>query len=393
MPRRAAWGLIVIAFVISESQAGEWTGPDVLNANFSNWSVSGTSSIYQSQVSGGNLRMGLLPRPYWVINQSLDRTMTASRSVSVTPGKRYRYEVRGREQRSVVAGSVNVEWWADISGGPSSSHYSSTSYQSTSMLHVPGGSSMTVRTRARVTASPVAELYHDYAEYDWATLRQVVYDPQLNIAEDSVRINSDAPGGSTAEVSLGLHSLSFADDPTAWDIDWGDGSIEPDPTLNASHAHEYTIPSGTSAVWTASFSGNNEAGSDSDTATIKLLSQPDIALSVNGSPVLDGGVVEIDIVNNSILDLSLLDSLGFIETTSFFVPDRLDWIGTDLTLMTSIFDESDIGELFPLTATISNTGLGINADALTINLSIVPEPSTAVLLSMASLVVLYRRQQ
>ena len=252
---------------------------------------------------------------------------------------------------------------------------------------------MTVRTRARITASPVAELYHDYAEYDWATLRQVVYDPQLDIAEDTIRINSDAPGGLTAEVSLGLHSLSFADDPTAWSIDWGDGSIEPDPTLNASHAHEYTIPSGTSAVWTASFSGSNEAGSDLDTAMVELLSRPDIALSVNGLPVLDGGVVEFDVVNDPVLDLSLLDSLGFLEATSFFVPERLDWNGTSLTLMTSIFDESDIGGLFPLTATISNTGLGINADALTINLSIVPEPSTAVLLSMAAFVVLHRRQK
>ncbi len=393
MRQRTTCGLIMLAFVAADARAGEWVGSDMLNSDFSNWSVSGTSSIYQSQVSGGNLRMGLLPRPYWVINQSLDHTMTASRSVSVTPGKRYRYEVRGREQRSVVAGSVNVEWWADISGGPSSSHYSSTSYQTTSMLHVPGGSSMTVRTRARITASPVAELYHDYAEYDWATLRQVVYDPQLDIAEDTIRINSDAPGGLTAEVSLGLHSLSFADDPTAWSIDWGDGSIEPDPTLNASHAHEYTIPSGTSAVWTASFSGSNEAGSDLDTAMVELLSRPDIALSVNGLPVLDGGVVEFDVVNDPVLDLSLLDSLGFLEATSFFVPERLDWNGTSLTLMTSIFDESDIGGLFPLTATISNTGLGINADALTINLSIVPEPSTAVLLSMAAFVVLHRRQK
>jgi len=382
--------MTTIAVLCGPAWAGEWLGPDILNADFTNWSISGTSSIYQSQVAGGNLRMGLLPKPYWVINQTLDHTMTGSRSVSVTPGKRYRYDITGREQRSVVTGSVNVDWWGEISGGPSTARYSSTSYQTASVTYVPGGGSMTVRAGARITASPVAELYHDYAEYDSATLRQVVYDPQLDIAETSLRVNSDAPGGSTASIALGLNSLSFADDPDAWSMDWGDGHVDSNPTLNAPAAHSYAIPSGNTATWTAIFQGSNGAGGDSDTAMIEVLRQPDIALVVNGLSVVDGGTVAVDIIHNPILDLSLLDSLGYIEATGFSIPGRLSQVGSGLTLSTNMFDQSDIGQVFPLTAMISNTGAGSNADQITVNLFIVPEPVTLSLFAFGGFVLLRR---
>lgn len=383
--------VMMVVMLSGQALAGEWIGSDILNTDFSNWSISGTSSIYQSQVASGNLRMGLLPKPYWVINQTLDHTMTGSRSVSVTPGKRYRYEVKGREQRSVVTGFVNVDWWGDISGGPSTARYSSTSYQTASVTYVPGGGSMTVRVGARITASPVAELYHDYAEYDWATLRQVVYDPQLDIAETSIRVNSDTPGGSTASVALGLNSLSFADAPDAWSVDWGDGQVDQNPTLNAYAAHSYMIPSGNLATWTAMFQGSNGAGSDFDVATIEVLRQPDIALTVNGESVLDGGSLTLNILRDSVLDLSLLDSLGYIESANLLIPERLNWSGSDLTLSASIFDQSDIGQVFPLTAMISNTGAGTNADLMTVNLSIIPEPATLTLLALGGLIMMRRQ--
>lgn len=382
--------LFLIAGLGATAATAEWVGPDILNNNFSNWSVSGTSSILEKRVQSGNLHMGLLPRPYWVINTSLDHTMTASRSATVDAGKRYRYSLRGREVRSVVSGNVNVEWWSEIGGGPSSSHSSSTSYVTRSLDYIPGGSSMTLRAKARITASS-AELYHDYAEYDWATLQQVVYDPQLDIAEDAIRINTDTPGGDTADVGLTPNSLSYADDPTAWMVDWGDGVVDPDLPLNQTHSHVYTLSGGDSQSWTATFSGDNQAGSDSDTALVEILRQPDIALSVDGTSVLDGDTIELDILSDPVLDLSLLDSLGFIEEASIFIPGRLDYVGTELTFSDTLFDESDLGLTFPLTATISNTGVGVNSDTLSVNLMIVPEPAAAALILTGALLTFRRR--
>ena len=393
MPYFRVEGLIALFMIAgfgTKAATAEWVGPDILSNNFSNWSVSGTSSIFEKRVQSGNLHMGLLPRPYWVINMSLDHTMTASRSVGVDPGKRYRYSVRGREVRSVVAGSVNVEWWSEIGGGPSSSHSSSTSYVTRSLDYIPGGSSMTLRAKARITASPGAELYHDYAEYDWATLQQVVYDPQLDIAEGAIRVNTDTPGGDIATVGLTLNSLSYADDPTAWTMDWGDGVAEPDLPFNQWHSHVYTLPGGDSQSWTATFSGSNQAGSDADTALVEILRQPDIALSVDGTSVLDGDTIELDILSDPVLDVSLLDSLGFIEEAHIYIPDRLDYIGTELTFSETLFDEADLGLTFPLTASIGNTGAGVNSDTLSVNLAIVPEPAAG-LLMLATCVVPWRR--
>ena len=124
-----------------------------------------------------------------------------------------------------------------------------------------------------------------------------------------------------------------------------------------------------------------------------MLSQPDIALSVNGQSVFDGETIEIDIINYPVLDLSLLESLGYIEATSFFIPGRLDWSDSNLVLGTSIFDEFDIGQVFSLEASISNTGFGINSDYLAVNLSVIPEPSTAMLLGVSGCFVCRRRRR
>ena len=82
------------------------------------------------------------------------------------------------------------------------------------------------------------------------------------------------------------------------------------------------------------------------------------------------------------LSLSLLQSAGFIEQASFSIPGRLDVTGADLTYSGEAFSLADIGQMFSLTAAISNSGLGTNFDTMTLNLMVVPEPATISLIML-----------
>jgi hypothetical protein len=93
-----------------------------------------------------------------------------------------------------------------------------------------------------------------------------------------------------------------------------------------------------------------------------------------------------------VLDLSLLGSLGFIEQAAFSAPGRLDISGPDLAFSGTVFTQDDIGQTFSLTALVSNTGLGVNSDAITVNLAITPEPTSVLLLAVGGLAGTWRRR-
>ena len=82
--------------------------------------------------------------------------------------------------------------------------------------------------------------------------------------------------------------------------------------------------------------------------------------------------------------LSLADSQGYIESATFWISGKLDRRGHDLRYAVVLLGESDIGETFPLTVTVSNTGMGVNSDSMTVNLSVVPEPASLGLLGLAA---------
>jgi hypothetical protein len=172
-------------------------------------------------------------------------------------------------------------------------------------------------------------------------------------------------------------------------MNWGDGVIESNPTFN-SHSHTYSIASGNSQTWTSTFSGTNQAGTVFDIDTVTILRQPDIALLVNDMFVIDGQTVVLDILDDPTLDLSLLNSEGYLEGASFQIDGKLNQTGSDLVSFLysgNLFDESDIGLTYSLTAGVYNTGLGVNSDSLNVNLSVVPEPATLLLLGLGAVMV------
>jgi hypothetical protein len=246
----------------------------------------------------------------------------------------------------------------------------SSSWVSRSLITIADTGTLTLGAKGRVWANAPAEVNYIYTEHGSATVRQLVYPPQLEIAPAQVRVNTESPDGGTANVSLTLSSLSYAADPTAWTMDWGDGTIEPGVALSQTHAHGYALIGGNSQTWTAVLSGDNQAGSAADSAVITILCQPDIALTVNGPAAPNGATLDIDILHDPVLSLSLADSLGYIEQAHFLIPGRLDVLGPDLSYAGTLFGPEDIGYVFPLTATISNTGSGVNFDTLSVNLAI-----------------------
>jgi uncharacterized cupredoxin-like copper-binding protein len=214
-----------------------------------------------------------------------------------------------------------------------------------------------------------------------------VYAPSLSIGSGPIRINTDAPVGSTASVSTYLDS-AFADDPTTCSVNWGDGSISNNPTLRSNTTHVFSITSGLSQAWTATFSGSNQAGATQATQSITVLMRPRISLSVEGIEAIAGNTIQVEA--GEPLDLSLLNSEGYIENASFAVPGRIDESGTSMTCSDLTFDNSDIGQTFTLTANVSNTGDGNNSDSVTVNLTVVPEPATLSLLILGGLALLRR---
>jgi hypothetical protein len=132
----------------------------------------------------------------------------------------------------------------------------------------------------------------------------------------------------------------------------------------------------------------NGLGGAGSQITVTVLRQPDVALRIDGQTVLDGATVEVEA--GRLLQLSLANSLGYIEQASFAIGGKLDQAGAGLSYSGILFGDSDLGQTYPLTAGVSNTGAGINADSMTVNLSVVPEPATLGLLGFAAFGLLGR---
>lgn len=372
----------VATHLCSAGYAGTWTGPDLAGnsdpSNASKWTLEGYAGWTQ-EFPGKILdkRTTVWGGGPWSCSAH------AWRSVAVTPGKRYQYKLRARSVDNVEVEPAKLEWWTELKGGGSTSRSSSSSYKTKTITTILNRSSTKLWFHCKLSGDYPARATWPYVQFSGnATLKQVVYDPQMELSETDVRLNSDDPGGSTTSLTLGLNSLSFADEPTSWSVDWGDGAVESQPLLNANHEHVYEIPDGDSHSWMATLNGSNQAGSGSDSAMVTVLRQPDIALSLNGVSLADGDTFQLDVLNEQFFDVSLGDSAGFVEEVAFSIPGKLEERWSNLwylDYLSNLFDEDDIGQSFPLTAQISNTGLGKNSDTVTINLAIVPEPVSVLL--------------
>ena len=111
------------------------------------------------------------------------------------------------------------------------------------------------------------------AGFDNISLQQVVYDPLLDIVESGIDITSDMIEGISATTGLTLNNLSYADMPTSWTIDWGDGIVENNPSLNSFNEHVYDISAGINQ-YTATLYGINQAGEFSESVIINVVPEP-----------------------------------------------------------------------------------------------------------------------
>jgi len=215
--------------------------------------------------------------------------------------------------------------------------------------------------------------------------------PLFSAAAAAPRVNTPTPTATKANVDFTLTHLHTVDGAESATFDFGDGIHPALPLpLPATVSHEYTLgaPSVKSRTFTAYASMTNGLGGAGSQITVTVLRQPDVALRIDGQTVLDGATVEVEA--GRLLQLSLANSLGYIEQASFAIGGKLDQAGAGLSYSGILFGDSDLGQTYPLTAGVSNTGAGINADSMTVNLSVVPEPATLGLLGFAAFGLLGR---
>jgi len=174
-------------------------------------------------------------------------------------------------------------------------------------------------------------------------------------------------------------------------LDFGDGEIanlaRPFP---ATLSHSYTLFPGENArSFSLMASGHNPDFNAYAVESLSVVREPDVALRVNGSSVFGGDTVQVEAGHP--LQLSMADSQGYIESATFWISGRLNRTGTGLSYAALLFGDPDIGQTYPLTVTVSNTGTGVNSDSMTVNLLVVPEPGTLGLLGLAACCLLRKQ--
>lgn len=389
--------VILLAWHTETVCADEWLGPNLVsNGNFSagnqGWTGMGISGQYWT--FGGD-RAIALRQATWA------DPLGISQIVNIQNGKRYRISGQSYAYSPPVASKYRtyISFGSQLTAGYWRSWYESESQVLTTktdegILNLPAGNAQFTLVFEVISSYDSA---NPQGVFDNVGMYQVVYSPDVSISQGPIRINSDAPNGSSTSVSLTLNNhTEYADELTSWSMDWGDGLVQQNPALNSSYGHSYSIgnPSDTSQTWNAVLSGTNQAGTDLETVPVTVLRQPAAFLEVNGNSVLDGETIEVDIFNDPILDLSLLNSLGYTEGASLVIDGLLDQAGMGIgnfTYSGNLFDESNLGQTYSLTVGVYNTGLGVNSNYLNIDLSIVPEPTTALFTCLGALMIRKRK--
>jgi hypothetical protein len=207
----------------------------------------------------------------------------------------------------------------------------------------------------------------------------------ISLTTATPRVNTDTPMGmTTANVDFTLNHAHIISPETAA-IGFGDlpATALPIP-LPAAVSHSYTLmPWQKSQTFKATASMTNLLGDYLFQTSVTVLRQPEVSLRVDGKAVFDGATIEVEA--DRLLQLSLADSLGYIERESLSISGRLNKTGTTGLIYSGVlFGESDIGQTYPLTVSVSNTGAGLNSDSMTVSLLVVPEPGTLGLLGLAA---------
>ena len=224
--------------------------------------------------------------------------------------------------------------------------------------------------------------YNDY-HYTHGNVYQIALIPDLippviALSCSNTKINTNTSGGDSTGVTLSVNQTG-GETPDTATLYFGDGtSINLSLPLPQTITHNYSLTCGDNSK---TFAASVLADSYTDggaTANITILRQPKIVLSVNGLSVEEGNTIKINIREEPVLNLSLVNSLGYIEKAEFIISSKgLDVSGTNLTYSGALFDQSNIGKVFPLLASVSNSGSGVNTDTIIVNLRIVASSGDA----------------
>jgi hypothetical protein len=192
--------------------------------------------------------------------------------------------------------------------------------------------------------------------------------------------------GSTANVDLTIRASPSLD---IMALVFGDGEIanfaRPFP---ATLTHSYTLLPGTNwGRFNLTALACNPDFTANDEESVTVLRGPDAALRIDGSSVFGGDTIQVEA--GHLVLLSLADSSGYIQSATFWISGKLESRGQYAAVL---FGEWDVGQTYPLTVTVSNTGMGVNSDSMTVNLLVVPEPATLSLLALGGVAMLMRRR-
>ena len=217
--------------------------------------------------------------------------------------------------------------------------------------------------------------------------------PVINVGT-STKGKVDTARYQDSNVLVGIDTAWFnGDAASGGTVDFGDGTSSPLTTPLASYiSHTYTLPTGVNIRdYTVSVTADNTAGSGSSTTAVSVMRHPVLVARINGQIVSDGQTLAIP--SGTIVTVSLADSQGYISSYTMANDDTKwnwgtsTWTGKVDTLYGDLGLSVDNGGLNG-----SDSGeVGISDTSM--NVTIVPEPASCVLLILGGLTALSRRRK
>ena len=247
----------IVAIGLGGTAHGQVQGPELLSQNSSDWTPTDSPS---------NWRLG-----YFAVRWDNGVVTNGSRRhpVSLIPGKRYRAMAFGASGRSGSSTNPsNATIGIAVEGGldriPFAMNNLNTLYTATFIAGQPPHTA--VISYHFVT---LGAFMGGVARVEYFRLSQLFNVPQLDLPTGPLTVLTDCPAGDAATVDVPVSSLSEPDDPTQWQVSWGDGTSTPNPALNAIATHVFRLaPGEAERAFTVTLTGSNPAGEASDSLAV-----------------------------------------------------------------------------------------------------------------------------
>lgn len=285
MKRRAKFISMAIFTLTASSNgasAGEWVGPDILNFSSSGWTTVGGNNFtnwgWSTNADGGC-------RKRWGVGTTVDTRHV--KPLAVLSEKRYRITGNVTAHDGNIGGNIgDIRTRMEVPG------LAATPWQNSGQhYHTVEGIAPVSNVEFRLVANIVSITYptqNPGGGFECLEMRQVIRDPQMDIFETALETQTDAPNSDFATIEIQMFSTSNADEPTTWEIDWGDGVVEQFPSLNGPESHTYQLVAGEDMrEWIATLTGNNIAGIGQDTVAVVVTRRPPCPADLTGDGMLN----------------------------------------------------------------------------------------------------------